>query len=106
VDKSKDFMACSDDIFSWFDAFYEKDEKHTNLISINDIFCEFTLSNFYSNLSKNDKRTYTKKYFTEKIESNLFLRDFVKPRDSTFNGIKLKKPHIAYHKKRIEENEN
>lgn len=106
VDKSKDFMACSDDIFSWFDAFYEKDEKHTNLISINDIFSEFTLSNFYSNLSKNDKRTYTKKYFTEKIESNLFLRDFVKPRKSTFNGKQLSKSHIAYHKRRIEDNEN
>ena len=100
VKKSNDFLACSDDIFEWFDVIYESDNTNTKLLDIDDVFDEFTQSTFYTNLSKADKRKYTKKYFTEKIKTNLFLSNNFKSRDTSFNGKRLTKPHIINYKKR------
>jgi hypothetical protein len=41
-------------------------------------------------MSKNNKRTYNKSFFTDKIMNNLFLKEFIKKRETRFNKIKLK----------------
>jgi P4 family phage/plasmid primase-like protien len=91
AEKCKDFLATSDDIYSWFQDVYEKTENINESIPIplSDIYDVFNYSDYFRNMSKNDKRKYNKKYFVEKIENNLFLRRFIKQRKSCHNKIKL-----------------
>ena len=54
-----------------------------------DVYESFSKSDFFDNLSKVDKRKYSKKYFCAKIEENIFLRKSVKMRDTYHNKTKI-----------------
>ena len=49
-------------------------------------------------MNKKDKRENNLKRFTTKLEKSVFLTKFIKKRDSTYNGIKHKKPYIIGYK--------
>ena len=70
-------MACSDNISEWINDIFEKTENNKDIIKLKDIFKVFKDSEFYSNLSKADKRKYNYKYFTEQMTTNLFLKKLV-----------------------------
>lgn len=104
--KSIDYLSTSDDIFSWFNEYYEKCNV-SEPIYFSDIYTTFTTSTFYYNLSKTDKRKYNKKYFNDKIENNLFLRKSVKLRKEYYNKTQLSKDAIVGWKlKSTEENKD
>ncbi len=97
--KQSDYLACSDDIYEWFTTIYEKvnnveEQKELKGLLISDVYQKFILSTLYNNLSKTDKRKYTNKYFSEKIQTNLFLKNFIKARDTRYNNIKYKSPYL------------
>ncbi len=83
------YLATSDDIFTWFKDNYKKDETSNNIIPVSDIFKIFKESEYHNDLTKADKRRYNKTYFVEKIESNVFLRKYVKQRNERFSGKQL-----------------
>lgn len=89
--KCKDYMATSDNIFSWFTQYYAKTDmiENSDAIYLSDIYENFANSDYFRNMSKNDKRKYTRKHFCEKIESNLFMRAYVKLRKSYHKGVQL-----------------
>jgi hypothetical protein len=89
--KCKDYMATSDNIFSWFTQYYEKSESVDNSepIYLTDIYKNFADSDYFKNMSKNDKRKYTRKHFCEKIECNLFMRAYVKLKTKYHKGERL-----------------
>jgi phage/plasmid-associated DNA primase len=99
--KCNKYLAVSDDIYGWFSEFYEKTDKieESEAISFTDIFSNFKNSEFFENLNKADKRKYNRKYFCEQIEKNMFLKKFVKLRNSHFNGTKLTGDSIVGWKK-------
>jgi len=105
-ENTNNYMALSDDIFDWFKNIYEKGDIKTDIISINDIFEQFKNSDFFNNMSKVNKRTYNKSYFNEKILNNMFLQDYIKKRDTRFNGQKLKSDMIIGWKLIENEEEN
>jgi phage/plasmid-associated DNA primase len=94
--KTKDYMATSDDIFCWFESYYEPlstEELKTDTdipISLTKIHGLFTSSEVFRNMSKEQRRSYNRKNFLEKIENNLFLRKHVIYRDTSYNGTQLK----------------
>ena len=49
-------------------------------------------------MNKKDKRENNLKRFTTKLEKCVFLSKHIKKRDSTYNGIKHKKPYIIGYK--------
>lgn len=100
-----DYMATSDDIYSWFCEYYEKSEEPTFLY-YDDLFETFTTSSYYQNMSKKDKREYNLKQFTTKINNNIFMKEFLKLRDTTYNKIKHKKPYIISYKRIIKPSTN
>ena len=67
------------DIYSWFESYYEKTEtiEASEAISLADIYESFSGSDFFTNLSKVDKRKYNKKYFLSKIEENIFYENIL-----------------------------
>jgi P4 family phage/plasmid primase-like protien len=89
LDKCRDYLAVRDNIFSWFAEFHEKSEDCPPL-TLSDIYNKFKDGEVYSNFSKLDKRKYSRKYFCEQLEKNLFMKQYIKLRDTRFNGVQLK----------------
>jgi len=95
LNKTKDYMATSDDIFCWFESYYEPlttEELNTDVdvpISLSEIHSLFTSSEVFKNMSKEQKRSYNRKNFLEKIENNLFLRKHLILRKARYNGSQL-----------------
>lgn len=91
--QTKEYLLDNDNIFSWFNETYEKTDTES-ILSIKDIMKEFKSSDFYYNLSKNDKRKNNEKNFKEKIQTNIELRkyfqDRYKDKRSVILGWKLK----------------
>jgi len=100
LNKTKDYMATSDDIFSWFESYYEPlstEELNTNVdipISLTSIYSLFSTSDVFRNMTKEQKRSYNRKNFLEKIENNLFLRKHVIYKGSYHNKIQIKSDSI------------
>lgn len=97
LDKCAAYLGTCDDIYSWFESYYEKtlSIEQSEAIPLADIYKSFSASDFFSNLSKSDKRKYNKKYFLLKLEENIFIRKFIKPRDSTHNKKQQKSDYIV-----------
>jgi P4 family phage/plasmid primase-like protien len=103
-EKSTNYLACNDDIYEWFSSIYEPSNDKSAVIKVAEVFEQFQNSVLYNNLSKSDKRKYTQRYFTEKIQTNVFLSKFVKPKDTTYNKVKYRVPFIIGFKLMEEEN--
>jgi P4 family phage/plasmid primase-like protien len=98
ISASTDYLSLSDDIFDWFTNVFEPTDDPSKILYFGDIFNEFTNSNYYQNMNKKDKRENNLKRFTTKLEKCVFLSKHIKKRDSTYNGIKHKKPYIIGYK--------
>ena len=101
LDKCADFLGTCDDVFGWFELIFEKTNtiENSEAIHLKYIYTIFSTSTFFMNLSKSDKRKYTMKYFISKIDENIFLRKYVRLRDSYHNTVKQKSDYIVGWKK-------
>jgi len=84
---NSNYLAMSDDIYDWFINNYDLD---TNLIkegeakgtpiyiTVKDIHFHFTSSEIYNLLNKADRRNYNLSSFRNKIEKNIFLKQYFK----------------------------
>ena len=93
--KATDYLALSDNVYEWFSERYERGDLGIDYVIVSDVYNEFTRSELWNNLSKNDRRNYNKTNFKTKIETNLFIRDFYKERDSYFNQEKIRQPYLV-----------
>ena len=93
-DACNDYLALSDNIYDWFTNTFEKTDDNSSVLYYQDIFDIFSSSNYYQNLNKNEKRENNLKSFSNKLEQCVFLTKNLRKRDSTYGGIKHKKPYI------------
>jgi phage/plasmid-associated DNA primase len=89
-----DYLVKSDTIYEWICEKYDKTDSITDYVFIKDMYEVFKMSEYFMNLSKEDKRMYSLKDFTEKIRNNLFIRPYFKERDSYINKIYIKQPAV------------
>ena len=101
---TKDWLSCSDDIHEWYIEKYEP--SINDIVYVDDVYKLMTSSAYWENLSKNDKRSMTKKKFTENIEKNLFLSKAFKPADTYHNNERIRKPFIVGYKRIITESDH
>jgi len=59
------YLTDCDVITNWFMETYEKIEDGMGLVQMKDVYDLFKLGEVYSNMSKQENRTYTKSYFIE-----------------------------------------
>ena len=78
IRRNMQYLASSDELLSWFEDKYEKTDSNKDIIKIKDIHDEFVVSDYFHNLNKNQKRACNKKYFVEKLQSNMFLKKYIK----------------------------
>jgi P4 family phage/plasmid primase-like protien len=76
--RNQDYLQNSDEFSSWFNEHYEKSDNKKDVIKLKFIYDQFKISNYFSNLSKQQKRELNYKAFVDKFEQNLFLRKYVK----------------------------
>ena len=70
------YLTDCDFITNWFMESYEKTEDGKGLVQMKDVYDLFKLGEVYCNMNKQEKRTYTKSYFIEKITDNIFLKSY------------------------------
>jgi hypothetical protein len=84
-------MANSDDLFGWFSNLYEEDKNED--IKVKSVFNRYSCSDFYMNLSKQDKRLFNETKFKEMMKENFHLKKcFTTNKDKVciLKGWKLK----------------
>lgn len=91
-ENSKKYLNESDNFTNWFNSEYEKTDDKNDMVKIKDIWLYYQNSNYYQNLTKQDKREHNQKWFlAEKIKKNLALRKYFKERldrnKTTFRNI-------------------
>jgi hypothetical protein len=70
------YLELSCNIVQWFKDNYQLTNDKNDTIKIKDLFEDFTNSEYYTNLSRNEKRKYNKSYFIEYIQNNIFFRKY------------------------------
>jgi phage/plasmid-associated DNA primase len=97
IDKARDYLATSDNIFSWFSNCYERTYtmEKSEPIFLSAVYDKFSISEYYRDMNKNDKRKYSRKHFCEKIDSNLFMRKYLKLKNTYHNKIQIKGNYIV-----------
>lgn len=74
------YLEESDEFMNWFNSEYEKTNSKSDIVKINEIFSLYKLSEFYTNLTKEQKRKNNKSKFIEMIQNNVSLKIFFKER--------------------------
>lgn len=75
---NRSYMEKSDQFMTWFNSEYERTTNKEDTIKIDEVFTKYCESEFYFNLTKQQKRDNNKTRFREMIASNLSLRVFYK----------------------------
>ena len=70
------YLELSCNVVQWFKDNYQLTNDKNDTIKIKDLFEDFTNSEYYTNLSRNEKRKYNKSYFIEYIQNNIFFRKY------------------------------
>ena len=95
--RNRAYLEGSSDILGWFYDCYEKTENINDIVKLEDIFELIQLSEYYKNLTKQEKREYNKKAFYSKISENVFLRKYYLERKHI--GDTFYKNILTHHKK-------
>jgi phage/plasmid-associated DNA primase len=77
-DRTNNYLELSCNILQWFKESYVKTESNNDFVKIADMFDNFKMSEFYFNLSKDEKRKYNKSYFVNYISTNSYFKKFYK----------------------------
>jgi len=95
LSKTRDYMATSDDIFGWFESYYERltdIELKTEVdktIKLTTVYSLFSCSDVFRNMTKEQKRSFNRKNFLQKIEDNSFLKSNIIYKDMYYNKEKI-----------------
>jgi phage/plasmid-associated DNA primase len=76
--ESQKYMEESDQLYSWFNANYEKTDNKTDVIKLKDVFAGLKESEYYFNLTKAEKRKLTYNSLIEYVERSPLLRMYYK----------------------------
>lgn len=90
---STDYMAMSDDLSNWFMEECEEDKE--SYIDVKDLYQKFITTDYYQNMTKQEKRTNNQMKFKDKLKTNLFVGRNYKDADKYFNGKCIRHAFIA-----------
>ena len=83
VNRTRIYLEKSCNIPAWFKENYECTNNTDDICKIKDLYDFFTCSDFFKNLTRNEKRKYNKSFFDEFITSDDFLSKYHKDRHNT-----------------------
>jgi hypothetical protein len=89
------YLELSCNILTWFKDNYDKTEDKDNIIKLKTLFNDFKESDYYHNLSKNEKRKYNYTFFENYFSTNIFFKNYYFVGDNHHNSN-----HIKFHIKK------
>ena len=102
-EKEKQYLANSDEIYSWFCSHYEKcDEGEEKMFFVEDLYNTLRGSQYFELMTKEAKRNFNEKKFNIMLDENLFLKAIIKPRKATYKKVQQTKPFIVGYKLIVE----
>lgn len=72
------YLEISDEFMNWFNTVYKKTTNKKKYVKISDVYENYKISDYYMNLTKEQKRKNNKSKFVEMIENNVNLKIFYK----------------------------
>jgi phage/plasmid-associated DNA primase len=94
--RTNDYLEKSCGLLQWFKQHYDK--NNNNYISLNDVYTEYKKSEYFKNLSRNDK--LNKSDLVDYFKKNIFLKKYYKARHNNIRNVL-----IGWNKKEINEDE-
>lgn len=86
-DRTNSYLEMSCNILSWINDKYEKTKLKTDFVKLKDVYNKFKESDYFYNLSKNQKRTYNKNYFIKEISENIFFRGHYQEKYNIYTNV-------------------
>lgn len=90
------YMEESDPIYNWLYCNYDKTNNKSDIVKLKDVFGNFKNSEYYFNLTKEDKRRLSYKWFIEYVEKSPLLRASYKERIKTVSNITIRNALIKF----------
>jgi phage/plasmid-associated DNA primase len=90
------YLELSCNILGWFKDNYDKTDNKTDIIKLKDLFSDFKESDYYDNLTKNDKRKYNYSFFDNYFSTNIFFKKYY-----FFSDGSNYPNHIKYYVKKV-----
>ena len=87
INEAKEYLKYSDDFFGWFSDKFEKKEGST--ISFKSLWNKFSVSDYYNNMTKGEKRKFNQSHLKSVVQNNMFLKNSFKSKGRMYNGKKL-----------------
>lgn len=87
IERTNMYLELSCNVLQWFKENYKKSSDVNNIVQIKDIYSFFCGSDYFSNLSKFDKRTYNKSFFVEYFKTNVFLSRYFSDRNKNIRNL-------------------
>jgi hypothetical protein len=78
-------LSCN--IVQWFKDNYQYTDENDKVSKIKDIYENFTQSMYFINLTKLEKRKYTKSFFIDYIQTNIFFKKYYVVRTATMKNF-------------------
>ena len=75
-ERTKQYLELSCNIVQWFKDHYKYVNDSKEFCKIKDVYDNFIKSEYYQNLTKNERRRYNKSFFVDYIEKNIFFKNY------------------------------
>jgi len=86
IERSVRYLELSCNIVQWFRDNYEEAQS-TDYVSVKDAYELFISSDFMIGLARTERAKYTRKYFVEYIQNNIFFRKYYADRYNTIRTV-------------------
>lgn len=87
IKEADEYMKYSDDLYGWFNDKFKREEG--KFITFKEVYEVFSYSDYFHNMTKQDKRKYNQKYLKDVILGNQFLKGSCKFKGTTYKGKRL-----------------
>ena len=87
VKEADEYMKYSDDLYGWFNDKFKREEG--KIMTFKEVYEIFSYSDYFHNMTKQDKRKYNQKYLKDVILGNQFLKGSCKFKGTSYKGKRL-----------------
>lgn len=86
-ERTKNYLELSCNIVQWFKENYTHTNNQKDVIKITDIYDKFKISEYFTTLTKQEKKKYNKTFFMDYIQNNSFFRPYYNDRYNNIRNI-------------------